>query len=182
MTSNLRAGFQERQRKCLFESIVVNHSSSKRACMVLACPEPISALALVLTLLTIAAEITPEPDEKLLSADDIAHHELRRPSIGPDHFSEESFEHMISSLSRPKPSYVPSREEIAEFLRQIPSFIERETLVQKMGVLFSATQRILIEIDNDPNQSFMARLPYSTPGTAISRIMPMHDYTAFKMA
>ena len=182
MASNLRAGFQERQRKCLFESIVFNHSSSKRACLEPACPEPISILAPVLVLLTIAAEITLEPDEKLPSADDIAHHELRRPSIGSDHFSKELFEHMTSSLSRPKPSYVPSQEEITEFLRQIPSFIERETLVQNMGVLFSATQRIPIEIDNDPNQSFTARLPYSTSGTAISRIMPMQDYTAFEMA
>ena len=108
MASNLRAGFQERQRKCLFESIVFNHSPSKRACLEPACPEPISVLAPVLVLLTIAADITPEPDEKLPSADDIAHHELRRHSIDLDHFSKELFEHMTSSLSHPKPSYVPS--------------------------------------------------------------------------
>lgn len=117
MASNLRAGFQERKRKSLFKSIVVNHSPSKRACLEPACLEPISALAPVLAPLTIAAKIAPELDEKLPSTDDIAHHELRRPSIGPDHFNEESFEHMTSSPSHPKPSYLPDREEIAEFLR-----------------------------------------------------------------
>lgn len=128
MASNLRVGFQERQHKCLFESIVVNHSPSKRACLELARLEPVLAFAPVSAPLTIVAEITPEPDEKLPSSNDIAHHKPMRPSIGPDHFSEESFEHMTYSPSHPKASYVPSRKEITEFLRQIHSFIERETL------------------------------------------------------
>lgn len=122
---------------------------------------------------TIVVEITPKSDEKLSFVNDIAHHELRRPSIGPDHFSEESFEYRAFFPSHPKSNYVPSWEEVVELLRQIPSSIEREILVQNIGVLFPATQRIPVEIDNDTNQSFMARLPYDTPYTAFSYIMPM---------
>ncbi|RVW33086.1 hypothetical protein CK203_102296 [Vitis vinifera] len=61
---------------------------------------------------TIATEITLKPDEKLPSADDIAHHEPRRPSISPNHFSEESFDYMASSHFRPKSSYVPNQEKL----------------------------------------------------------------------
>lgn len=122
---------------------------------------------------TIFVEITPKSDEKLPFVYDIAHHESRRPSIGPDHFSEDSFEYRVFFPSHPKPNYVPSWEEVVELLRQIPSSIEREILVQNIGVLFPATQRIPVEIDNDANQSFTARLPYDTPYTAFSHIMPM---------
>ncbi|KAL6342102.1 hypothetical protein AAG906_038582 [Vitis piasezkii] len=101
--------------------------------------------------LTIAAGITPESDEKIPSTNDIAHHELMRPFIGPYHFNDESFEYLVSSLPCPKSTYVPNEEEVSKLLRRIISFIERETLIQNMRVLFPATQRILVEIDNDPN-------------------------------
>ncbi|KAL6350513.1 hypothetical protein AAG906_019160 [Vitis piasezkii] len=91
---------------------------------------------------------------------------------------------LFSSSSNDKaktgPAYVPSREEVSELLSRIPFFIERETLVQDMRVLFPATQRIPIEVDEDPNQSFMTRLPYGSPNTAIGTIIHMKDYTTFK--
>ena len=43
-------------------------------------------------------------------------------------------------------------------------------------------QRIPIKVDEDPNQSFMARLPYGTPNTTIACIIHMKDYTAFEIA
>ena len=49
-----------------------------------------------------------------------------------------------------------------------------------MGVLFLATQWIPIEIENNPDHSFMAWLPYGTPNNVISHIMPMQDYMAFE--
>ena len=49
-----------------------------------------------------------------------------------------------------------------------------------MGVLFLATQQIPVEIESNLNQPFIARLPFGTLDTAISRIMPMQDYTAFE--
>ena len=88
---------------------------------------------------------------------------------------------MTSSSSHPKPNYVPSREKIAELMRQILSFIEREIPVQDMRVLFPAIQRILVEIDNDLDRFFTVHLSYNTSDTAISRIMPMWDYTSFEM-
>ena len=80
------------------------------------------------------------------------------------------------------PNYIPNRDEVVEFLRQISSLIERETPIQDMRVFFPAIQRILIEIKNDLDRSSMVCLSYGTPDTAISRIMPMLDYTTFKMA
>ena len=103
-------------------------------------------------------------------------------SLHSDHLSDESIECVASFSSCPKSSYIPSQEEIVELMRQIPPFTKRETLVQNMGVLFSTTQRIPIEIESNPNQSFMARLPFGTLDTIISRIMCMQDYTTFEMA
>ena len=65
-------------------------------------------------------------------------------------------------------------------LRRIPSFTNRETLIQNVRVLFLATQWILIEINNDLNGFFIARLSYGTSDSAISRIMPMQDYMTFE--
>lgn len=56
---------------------------------------------------------------------------------------------MASSSSHLKPDYVLSREKIAELMKQILSFIEREIPVQDMRVLFPAIQRIPVEIYND---------------------------------
>nr|CAN67980.1 hypothetical protein VITISV_005014 [Vitis vinifera] len=61
-------------------------------------------------------------------------------------------------------------------------FREREAPMQDMGMLFSTTQWIPVEIDNDPSRSFTTRFSYGTLDFAISRIMPMQDYTTFQMA
>lgn len=147
MASNLKARFHERQRKCLFESIIVNSNPSKKVSL-----EPVSVPPPVPVHLIIAAGIIPESDEKILSTNVIAHHEPMRPFIGPYHFSDESFQYLVSSLPCPKSTYVPNEEEVSKLLRRIISFIERETLIQNMRVLFPATQRILVEIDNDPSR------------------------------
>lgn len=65
-------------------------------------------------------------------------------------------------------------------MRQISSFTERETPVQNMVVLFLATQWIPVEIKSNPNQSFMARIPFDTSDTTIFCIMPMQDYMNFE--
>ena len=104
MASNLRARFRERQRKRLSESIVVNPTPSKRACL-----EPAPTLMPVSVPPATARAVAPDLDEKLLFANDIAHHEPRRPFVGPNHFNEESFEYMVYFLPHPKPTYVPRR-------------------------------------------------------------------------
>ena len=58
-------------------------------------------------------------------------------------------------------------------MSRISSFIEREPPVQNMGVFFPATQRIPIEIEENPSRSFMAQLSYSTVDIAIARILHM---------
>lgn len=109
MLLNLRVGFQERQHKHMSESIAVSPSPSKRPCPDAAYQEPASVPIPVTAHLTAAIKIISKSDEKLHSIEDIAHHELRRLSINPDHFSEESLSDMVSSFSRPKLGYVPSR-------------------------------------------------------------------------
>lgn len=151
MVANLRADFKERQRKCLFESIMVNLASSKRPCSEPIYLEPVSALAPVPPPSTTAVGIISEPNERLPLVEGTTHHEPRRPSFGLDHLSDESIECVASFPSHPKSSHILNQEEIIELMRQIPSFTERETPVQNMGMLFSATQQIPVEMESNPN-------------------------------
>ena len=66
---------------------------------------------------TTAAYTIPELDERLPSAEGIAYHDPRRPSIGLNHLNDESLEYMTSFPSHPKSSYVPNQEEITELMR-----------------------------------------------------------------
>ena len=96
---------------------MVNPTPSKRAR-----PEPIyqelvSTPVLVPVPSTTGADTIPELDERLPSTEGIAYYDPRRPSIGPDHLSDKSLECVASFSSRPKSSYVPSREEITELMR-----------------------------------------------------------------
>lgn len=134
MASNSRAEFRERQHKRLSKSIVVNLIPSKKAC-----PKPASIPPPMPIPSVTTAIITPESDEKPLSADDISYQETRRPFVTLENFSEESFKCMTSFLPRPKLAYVPNQEEIYELLKRIHSFTEKGSLVQNMGVLFPTT-------------------------------------------
>ncbi|RVW87611.1 hypothetical protein CK203_041142 [Vitis vinifera] len=135
MATNLRVGFKERQYKCLSESIMVNPTPFKRTCLEPICLELVSALTPVLVPSTTAVGIISGPNERLPSVEGTAHHEPRRPSLGLDHLSDESIECVAFFHSRPKSSHILNREEIAELMRQTPSFTERETLMQNMGVI-----------------------------------------------
>ena len=117
MATNLRAGFQERQHKHMSESIVVNLAPSKRAYPKPIYQELVSAPTPMPMSSTTTAYTIPELDERLPSAEGITYHDPRRPSIGPDHLSDESLEYMTSFPSHPKSSYVPSREEITKLMR-----------------------------------------------------------------
>ena len=175
MTSNQRVRLHEKQRKHLSESMAINPSHSKKTCLK-PVPNPPSKSAPS----TIVAPITSRPNEKPSSTNDISYHKTRKPVTVLENISEESFECLNSSPPRPKLTYVLSWEKISKLLSCIPFFIEREPLVWNMGVLFLATQRILVEVDKDPSQSFMARLSYDTPNTAIVYIIYMQNYTTFE--
>ena len=98
-------------------------------------------------------------DEKPSFVNDIFYHDMRKPFAISGNISEDSFECPNPSHFHPKLAYVPSREEVSELFSRIPFFTEREPLVQDMRVLFSAMQQILVEVNEDPSQSFMAKLP-----------------------
>lgn len=129
---------------------------------------------------TTAVDITPELNEKLISADDTTYHEIRKPFVVSHNISEESFEFRTSSPFHPKSAYVAIREEVCKLLKRIPSFTKREPLIQNTGVHFSATQRIPFEIDDYLSRFFMAQLLYGTLDIAIACIIHMQDYTAFE--
>ena len=105
---------------------------------------------------------------------------MRKPFVILRNISEDSFECLNSSPFLPKLAYVPNWEKVFKLLSCISFFIEREPLVQDMGVLFPGMQWIPVEVDEDPNQSFIARLPYGTPYTTIAYIIHMKDYTALR--
>ena len=45
--------------------------------------------------------------------------------------------------------------------------------MNNMGVLFSATRRVSVDLDGAPNIFFVAWLPFDTPEFVVSRILPM---------
>ena len=53
-----------------------------------------------------------------------------------------------------------------------------EPSITNMNYLFPTAQRILVEVNNDPEQSFIACAPFGTPNSAIEVIMPMKRYFA----
>lgn len=87
---------------------------------------------------------------------------------------------MASILSRLKSSRIPNWEEIGKLMRQISSFTEIETPMHNMGVPFPATRLVPIEIENNQIQTFVAQLPFGTPDTIVSHILPMQDYIPFE--
>ena len=58
----------------------------------------------------------------------------------------------------------------------------KESPNTKHGVLFPVMQWIPVEIDDNPNRSFIVRFLYSTLDTAIACILHMQDYSTFEMA
>lgn len=57
-----------------------------------------------------------------------------------------------------------------------------EPFVTIMNDLFSAAQRILVEVDSNPEQNFIALTLFGTLNSAIEVIMPMKGYSAMQMA
>ncbi|KAJ9687051.1 hypothetical protein PVL29_015775 [Vitis rotundifolia] len=165
MTTNLRARFCKRQHKRLSKSITIGLSSSKKARST-----PSSDSSSKSTPPTHVAAIASNPNEKLSSIGNIPYHEIRKSFIISGSINEKSFECSNPSPLCPKPAYVPNREEVSKLL----------TSNTRHEVLFSATQQILVEVDDNLNQSFMVRLPYDTSNTAIAHIIHMKDYTTFE--
>ncbi|KAL6348494.1 hypothetical protein AAG906_009954 [Vitis piasezkii] len=115
MVANLRAAFKERQRKRLSKSITVIPPPSKRPYLEILCPWPILAIAPILA--PSATEAGSNP-----SAEEAAHPELIRSSSCPVQVNNDSVECIASGPPHPQASCVPSREEITELMKTIPTF------------------------------------------------------------
>lgn len=51
-----------------------------------------------------------------------------------------------------------------------------------MGVLFPATRRVSMDLDGDPNISFVTRLAFGTLESVVPWILPMQDYIVVETA
>ena len=52
--------------------------------------------------------------------------------------------------------------------------------MNNIGDLFPAAPWVSIDLDGNPNISFVARLPFDNPKSVTSRIFPMQDYTTIE--
>ncbi|KAL6316315.1 hypothetical protein AAG906_017948 [Vitis piasezkii] len=102
-------------------------------------------------------------------------------------FCERQHKHPLSKLTLPtittivtlgldeKPSFV---EDISYHEIRKPFIISGKISEDSFECLnFSPLHT---KVDENPNQSFMSRLPYGTPDTAITHIIYLKDYTTFK--
>lgn len=137
MAANLRAKFKKRQHKSLSKSITVIIPPYKRPCQKILCSEFILTFASVTGPSAVAAGTNPTLDERLFSTEGSIHLESWRPSSGPEQLNDDSIEWVAFIPSHPQAPRAPSREEMAELMKQIPSFTEREAPVHNMGILFS---------------------------------------------
>ena len=168
MASNLRLGFRESQHKHLLESIVVNPSLSKKSSSKTCLRSFVHASTADYCC---GRHLGAEWETSLywrhfLSWDEKTFCHPRELQQGIIHVHE-------FSSSSSKVSLCPQVGGDIWAMSRISSFIERAPPVQNMGVFFPATQRIPIEIEENPSRSFMAQLSYSTVDIAIARILHM---------
>lgn len=128
---------------------------TKKPCMEVLCSKPISAIVPTLESSATTVGINPVLDERPFSTGATIHPKLGGFSIGSTQLSDDSVECITSILPRPQAPRALSQEEIAALMKQIPYFIERDALVNNIEDLFSATWRVLVDLDNDHNISFM---------------------------
>lgn len=146
---------------------------TKKPCMEVLCSEPISAIVPRLEPLATAASTNPVLDGRPFSARATIHPKLGGFSIGSTQLSDDSVEYIASILPRPQAPRAPSQEEIVALMKQIPCFIEGETPVNNKEDFFLATWRVLVDLDDDHNISFMAQLSFGTSESVVSRILHM---------
>ncbi|KAL6313060.1 hypothetical protein AAG906_012814 [Vitis piasezkii] len=180
MAANLRADFKKRQRKRLFESIMIVFPPTKKPCAEILCPVPISAITLAPEPLIAAVGTSHVPDGRY-STGKYAHLELGGPFTGSTQLNDDSVECVASIPPRPQAPRASNYEEMTKLLKQVPCFTESEAPMNYIRDLFPATRRVSADLGGDPSVSFVARLPFGIPESVASRIPPMQDYTIIEM-
>lgn len=146
---------------------------TKKPYMEVFCSKPISAIVPTLDSSATAAGTNPVLDERSFSARVTIHPKLGGFSIGSTQLNYDSIEYITSILPRPQAPRALSQEEIAALMKQIPCFIEGDAPVNNIEDLFPATWRVLVDLDDDHNISFMAQLSFGTLESVISPILHM---------
>lgn len=150
---------------------MVTHT--KKPCMEVLCSKPISAIVPTLESSATAVGTNLVLDERPFSAGATIHPKLGGFSISSTQLSDESVEYITSILSHPQVPRALSQEEIAALMKQIPCFIEGNAPVNNIEDLFPATWRVLVDLDDDHNISFMAQLSFGTSESVVSPILHM---------
>lgn len=146
---------------------------TKKPFMEVLCSKPISAIVPTLESSATAAGTNPVLDERPFSTGATIHPKLGGFSIGSTQLSNDSVEYITSILPRPQAPRALSQEEIATLMKQIPCFIEGDAPVNNIEDLFPATWRVLVDLDDDHNISFMAQLSFGTSESVVSPILHM---------
>ena len=167
MVANLRAGFKERQHKCLSKSIAVAPFLAKRSCAKDTYVEPISNAPPAPMPLVNAVGPNNAPIAKSPTRKDVCPTQDGT-SIGPTHVGDN-----LDRKDASVPSRVPSWEEMAELLKQVPCFTEAEPLSTNMADFFLLTKRVSVDLDDNPSVNVATRLPYGTQEFIVSHIQSM---------
>lgn len=117
MDANLRSDFKERKHKRFFESITVILLLTKKPCTEIFCPEPFSAVALVLKPSTVAIGTNHVSDGRPSFVGKDARLKLGGPSTSLTQLSDDSVECVASTPPRPQVPRAPKWEEIAKLLK-----------------------------------------------------------------
>lgn len=167
MTANLRADFQEKQQKRLSELIVVNPSLAKK----LKTSIEKGSSSKPCRIPSIVSVPYSSPRNKPKDVENILFHGVRETiTISGDDSTPSTQPPLNASAD------VHSREELDVLLEHFSTFVDMEPLMANMSKLFPIMQQIPINVTNDPQQNFFARIPYGTLYETIKVIMHLKDY------
>ncbi|KAJ9705779.1 hypothetical protein PVL29_003738 [Vitis rotundifolia] len=167
MTANLRADFQEKQQKRLFELIVVGLSSAKK--LKTSIEKGSSSKPCPTHFIVYIPYLSPR--NKLTNVESISFHGIGETiTISGNNSTPSTQPSSNASID------VHSRDELDVLLKRFSTCVDMEPLVANMSELFLVMQQIPIDVTSDPQQNFFARIPYGTLDETVEAIMHLKDY------
>lgn len=140
MVANLRADFNERQCKCLSESITVIPPPVKKPYTEILCLKPVSVIAPTLEPSVVVVGINHVSNGRPSSTERVVRPKLGGPFTSLAQLSDDSVECVASVPPCPQAPRAPSRGEITKLMKQVPCFTKMEAPVNNIWDLFSATR------------------------------------------
>ncbi|KAL6321868.1 hypothetical protein AAG906_035572 [Vitis piasezkii] len=79
------------------------------------------------------------------------------------------------------PADMPCWKELDVILECFPTYTNMEPPISHINELFLIMERVPVDVTIDPQQNFMARVPYGTSNKTIEAIMRLKDYLVMQM-